>query len=713
VTRLAAGLVVACSLAAGARSHAQSGQLPQPRFRTAVDVVEVSVLARDRAGRLVTDLTQADFRVLENGAPQQIVAFERVMIPAPAAAAVKATPPAARDVASNEHLPDARIYVLVLDSVHVASTRARNVRAFARQFIEKHVGPDDIVAVLSPGALDTATQDFTNDKSRLLAAVDQFTGSKMTSAILEIDQERRAAALGGGVMAHDGRDPSDAARANAAVALHSVLEAMASHLERIPGRRKSLLLFSEGIDYDLGDVMGTVQRQGSDVMLAMNRAMGALMRTNVSLYAIDPRALMSAEADLVATPLFQPGSDAIVTGRTFADEQSDSIRSLEAVAGATGGFAAVNGNQLTGAFERIVEESGTYYVVGYVSSKPPKPGEFRSIDVKVDRPDVRVTARRGYMAPRRDQARVAVEQPAATNPLPFPGGRGGGRAMAPPPAATTTTAATSRGPSPELARLLASPLPQPGLSLRVQAVPFRADGKKADVQLIVEVLGRTLTFVERGGRFEERIDVAMVTVDDRGRAGNGRSTAIDLRLPPDEFQRVKATGVRWLSTLELPAGRYQLRIAARAAGTGITGMLTHDVVVPKFQEDGVGLSAITLTSLPAPLMSTRGKLWLEKSLKGPPSASRVFVRGDRITAALEVYAPRQSRQGPAVIARVEGRDGSTVGTLERSQSAASESEAGFVIDTGALAPGAYLLRIIASSGGDTEERTVPFEIVAK
>ena len=48
--------------------------------------------------------------------------------------------------------------------------------------------------MFSPGALASATQDFTTDKARLLAAIDQFTGMKMLSAVVEVDREKQAAA---------------------------------------------------------------------------------------------------------------------------------------------------------------------------------------------------------------------------------------------------------------------------------------------------------------------------------------------------------------------------------------------------------------------------------------------------------------------------------------------------------------------------------------
>ena len=214
------------------------------------------------------------------------------------------------------------------------------VRDSARQFIENHVGPDDYVAVFSPGGIAAATQDFTTDKARLLAAVDQFTGMKMVSAIIEVDREQQAVERGG-VAIHGGKDPSDGERANRALALSGTLEALAAHLERIPGRRKSWLLFSEGVDYDTADVFGQVQRNATDVMRSMSRAIGALMRTNVAVYAVDPRGANLADADLLETPLIsQAGMRNALAGGTLADEQNDSIRTLHSLSDSTGGLVA-------------------------------------------------------------------------------------------------------------------------------------------------------------------------------------------------------------------------------------------------------------------------------------------------------------------------------------------------------------------------------------
>ena len=691
--------------------RAIASQSAQP-LRSGVDLVEVSALVRDRDGQLLSDLAASDFQILENGTPQTIAAFQRVSMPArTAASAAAASAALGNDVASNERASDARVFILVLDALHVASPRTRVVRSYARQFIERHVGPADLVAVVSPGGLTAATQDFTSDKARLLAAVDQFAGSKLTSATVEIEQEKHRL----GAPLHQGRDPSDDERANRVRSLTSVLEALAAHLARIESRRKSMLLFSEGIDYDMMDVLGKLQRQSSDVMKALNQAIGALMRSNVSVYAIDPRALSSAEGDLVENPVFRATPSAIQS--SVESEYSDSIRSLRHVAESTGGFAAVDRNDIGPAFDRIIEESSDYYILGYTPAKQAKPGESRTIDVRVSRPGLRVIARKGYIVPAAPPRGFSNGTPADTvvpPPLPVRGRNS-------PVDITATEASASARPAAgvpaDLSLLLASPLPRAGLPIRVQAVPFRGSGHKAAVRLLVEVLGRSLTFTERNGRFEERIDLALLSVDDRARAGNGRSARIDVRLTPDELERVRATGVRWLAQVDLEPGHHQLRVAARALATGTSGTLTLDVDVPTFAPDNLAMSGVTLTSLPSVLMFTRGDHWLQAALGTPPSAARSFIDGDQITAAVEVYVPARRLAEVEVSAQVELPDGSRVGvgrrTLARGNGRSRAEAIAFPVDTAQLRPGRYVLHVVLdpSGGATTVERRVQFDVL--
>src|SRR2546421_11657875 len=71
--------MTASSQAQSQTPQQQQQQPPQPTFRTEANYVRVDVYPT-RDGAPVTDLTQQDFEVLENGAPQKIEQFERVQI---------------------------------------------------------------------------------------------------------------------------------------------------------------------------------------------------------------------------------------------------------------------------------------------------------------------------------------------------------------------------------------------------------------------------------------------------------------------------------------------------------------------------------------------------------------------------------------------------------------------------------------------------------
>ena len=718
-------LVVACvAVAVGAapavrmaahddRERAQP-QAP-PAFRSGVELVEVAVLARDRTGRFVPDLRQDEFQVFEGDAAQTVVAFDRISVPIPSPAAVAATPAVPPDVSTNEHGSQSRVFVIVLDAWHVAAHRSAVVRTLARQFIERSAGAEDLIAVLAPGGLSAATQDFTSDKARALAAIDRFAGSKMRSAAVEIDEEQRALDRGGVAM-HGGKDPSDQERSGRAQALTSVLEALARHLGRVERRRKSLLLFSEGIDYNAADVMGKAQRNADDVMRGMTRAVGALMRANVSLYAVDPRALSSAEGDLLEAPLHR-AAPSFVTGATPEMEFAASIGTLRGLSDSTGGFAAVNRRDMAGAFERIIDESSNYYLLGYTPARPLKPGEFRQLTVRVSRPGVSVVARRGYAAP-------AVQQRATQRvpeDVPVPGRAPAPRLPrfmeGPPPEMPRPVSAP--GPALSVRTLLASPLPIADLPMRVHAIASAAEnGKKATVEVVIEILGRTLEFESRNGRFEERIEIAAETVDSAGKADNGRSTTLSLRLTPEEFQRVTATGVRWLSRLALVPGRHQIRVAAHAARAGKTGLVTTDVDVPRLDPARAAMGGVTMTSTTAVLMITRGEGRSSDASTPPPSAARTFVAGDVVTGRADIQVPAAPGLEIVVTAAIERAGGASTPPARRTITGESRPHTEPIVhtfDTAVLGPGHYVLRFVLDGGGSDGriERAVPFEIVAR
>src|SRR5216683_6639898 len=71
------GLATAAALTTA--TVAQAPAPPQPTFRTEANYVRVDAYPT-KDGTPIADLTQADFEILENGAPQKIEQFERVLI---------------------------------------------------------------------------------------------------------------------------------------------------------------------------------------------------------------------------------------------------------------------------------------------------------------------------------------------------------------------------------------------------------------------------------------------------------------------------------------------------------------------------------------------------------------------------------------------------------------------------------------------------------
>src|SRR6059036_2092274 len=79
-TALAATLVaLGFSRIAAALQDPQAAQLPQPTFRTEANYVRVDVYPT-RDGTPVTDLTAADFEVVEDKVPQKVEQFEHIVI---------------------------------------------------------------------------------------------------------------------------------------------------------------------------------------------------------------------------------------------------------------------------------------------------------------------------------------------------------------------------------------------------------------------------------------------------------------------------------------------------------------------------------------------------------------------------------------------------------------------------------------------------------
>src|SRR5207237_1630930 len=117
-----------------------------------------------------------------DGKSQTISAFTMVDIPVERAdRPLFAESPIEPDVKTNERPFDGRVYVMVIDDLHTRFGRSQRVKLAAKQFIERRLGANDLMAVVHTAGSTDANQEFTSNKRLLLAAVDKTQGRKLDS----------------------------------------------------------------------------------------------------------------------------------------------------------------------------------------------------------------------------------------------------------------------------------------------------------------------------------------------------------------------------------------------------------------------------------------------------------------------------------------------------------------------------------------------------
>ncbi len=169
------------------------------------------------------------------------------------------------------------------------------------------------------------------------------------------------------------RDKILASRASGGTALYDALVEAAQRLRKVEGK-KALLLLSDGRDQGL-DGYGPGSRH------TFEEALESVQRAEVMVYAVGL------------------GED--------LDEQLDfrrrrSLRELlETLAADSGGRAHMVRREggLREVFRQVAQEVRLQYSLGYTSGNRRRDGAWRAIRVRSQRPDVEITARRGYFAP--------------------------------------------------------------------------------------------------------------------------------------------------------------------------------------------------------------------------------------------------------------------------------------------------------------------------
>jgi VWFA-related protein len=659
-------VVAACVAASSPRAQGIRGvprlDLPQPprevrdttqepAFRSAVTRVEVSALVLDRDGHPAAGLSAADFEVLENGVPQTIRSFDPFVhalgglpLPEPRLDAGDGGPPISLP-ASNYHTSQARIFAVVLDDLHVDVRRTQRARAAARRLVAQ-LDPSDLLLVVTVGAGES-TGYFTRDRAYALDMIERFHGQRLRDKTigrimspvydedLRVDHYRRSC---------------------------ETIANVATALRDITGRRKTLLLISEGSSYgasmdDMEVRMPTATGGGrvnasSGSLRHMNEVLASAAAANVAIHPVNPLGLDIADADLIQVSGLRSGISE-EQRRAIFDEARQSKETLRDLAAMTGGVSAVDSNDTFAVVDRAIEAAGRHYVLTYEPETPARGNEYRRIEVKVRRPGLRVLARRGYR---------------------------------PPSAAAARSLKAPDSVSAALGSLLSAVLPSDGLTMRVQAFAAGRRGQLTTVGLVVETDGAPLQPAADGGF---RLEQGLLTIGPGGKAANGARRILAFRMAPSRGQVLTDSAVRSVWAVELPRGRHQVRMATVDQSTGRGGAVYLDVQIAGRDEPPPDLliASHVLGMMPTLFVDDRVTTWVDPL----PTTTRVFPIGD----ALTITAPHAgTAPARASLASLDGQAVRTASMLP----APAQAAVRFLLPLDGIAKGPYQLIVETSRG---------------
>ncbi len=246
----------------------------------------------------------------------------------------------------------------------------------------------------------------------------------------------------------------------------------------------------------------------------------------------------------------------------------------------------------------------------------------------MNRPGLRVEARRGYASPRGRTAEERKREEEARR----------AREASRPNADRTSS---------ELRGVLNYPLQQSGLNFTVQAAPFRNTPKEASVALAIEIDGNRLPYQppDAKGMVANKVELSFYGVNDQGKALGGTHSVLDLTLRPETRERVTANGVRVNPRINLPPGRYQLRIGARERVGGLSGTVFYDLTVPDFRKEKLMIGGLLLAAASSQQTpSIQPDTIVSKLLPAAATSRREFPRGDKLAFYTEIYDNISSRQ---------------------------------------------------------------------
>ncbi len=645
------------------------------------DTVLTNVVVRDaHTGALVTGLKPEDFTILEDGKRQSIISFDyesmdcaQPLNEATISGLASAFRGADNSVtAAPDQLHDHRLIVFFFDLTSMQPEDVERAVNSARNYIQHQMQPADLVSLVSLDTSLSIDQDFTSDKTTLLAKVSRYndtTGDAFAQGA-NADTNQVEDATG---YTPDEEEYNDINTDRELFAIRTISRS----LERI-NQRKSMLYFSGGL-----------QRDGIENQASLRSAINAAVRANLAVYSIDTRGLqaISPLGDASTGSLRGNGAFSGIALQNNFNSNFDTQETLTTLAADTGGKAFLDSNDFSPAFTQVQQDTSAYYVLGYHSTNPRRDGHYRHLTIRVRRPGLRLDYRHGYYAPadfrhsdNEDRERQLNEQ-------------------------------------------LSSDLPATDLPVYLDAYEFPLSDNRFDVPVSLLVPGSAIPFVRGGNRDKATLDILGEVLDANHRpVGQVRQT---VKLALDANQQPTRKNIQYTTRFLVPSGTWTLKFVVRENETGRMGSFETEIRLADLKKQSLRLSSVLLASTVTPVSAKAAKS--TRSADGPnplvtasgilvPNLTHVFRLDQHLHLLCEVYAPQRvqnadpktPRNAVHILASLELISGAAIAyqtpvIVHDSPNATGRDAVSILMDLplDALHPGEYIaqLNVIDDSAG--------------
>jgi VWFA-related protein len=661
----------------GAQPAAQGDTPQQPTFRAGVNFVRVDVIVNDGKKQPVTDLTQADFEVLEDGKPQTIEQFRLVRVdgnPRPGD-----PPPRELRNRIDEEIEisrdDVRLFVFFFDDYHVRLGNSLAVKEPLIRFVQTQLRPNDVVGIMYPlTPLDGIS--FTRNTASVVSAIERFEGRKFDYRPRNAFEEQYA------------RAPSEAVEQIRNQVVMTALRGLSTRLGGLREGRKAIIYVSEGLTVMLPPQLRTAdaslgplgQNPGarnpmigennpreetaawfaqSDLYSQLRDVFTAANRNNAAIYTLDPRGLAPFEYGI--DEAVGPNQD-----RRSLQMTQDTLRSI---ADETDGRAIVNQNDLAPGLAQIVRDSSYYYLIGYNSTQAPSDGKFHEITVRLKRRGLDLRARKGYWA-------LTAEE------------------------ITRATRVTPETPKPiQQALASISTSVQAGKYVRTWVGTARGDAGKTRVTLIWEPLPQA-----PGARRDQpqpgRLSViAAGTKGDLVFRGRSPDAALASTAAPTTPSAAPASAPQRL-TFDAPPGDLELRMSVEAAaGGGTLDSEIRTIVVPDLTSPDAAMSTPRVYRARTAVDFRT----IAADANAVPGVAREFSRTERLLIRFDVYG---NATPTAVLMNRNGQKMADVPVTATTVGGSHQID----LSLASIAAGEYLVEITAKGASGEAKELVPLRI---